>query len=104
MAVPTVLGIASIRVYTVSEAAGDGLLAREKVWLSLNVYTWKKPLSHPLSCCILPSSSFSLLTPAERLQPSYTVCSGALSSREARCHRERVNYSERERTAVRTGC
>lgn len=37
VAVPTVLGIASIRVYTVSEAPVDGLVAREKVRLSFNV-------------------------------------------------------------------
>ncbi|XP_040903747.1 MICOS complex subunit MIC27 [Toxotes jaculatrix] len=35
VAVPTVLGIASIRVYTVSEAPADGLVTREK----LNIYT-----------------------------------------------------------------
>ncbi|CAJ1058269.1 MICOS complex subunit MIC27 isoform X7 [Xyrichtys novacula] len=35
VAVPTVLGIASIRVYTVSEASTDGLVTREK----LNIYT-----------------------------------------------------------------
>lgn len=34
MAVPTVLGIASIRVYTISEAPTDGLITREK----LNIY------------------------------------------------------------------
>lgn len=36
MAVPTVLGIASIRVYTVSEAPAPGLVSREKVRPSLN--------------------------------------------------------------------
>uniref|UniRef100_A0A8D3AHN1 MICOS complex subunit n=1 Tax=Scophthalmus maximus TaxID=52904 RepID=A0A8D3AHN1_SCOMX len=35
VAVPTVLGIASIRVYTVSEAPADGLVTREK----LNIYS-----------------------------------------------------------------
>uniref|UniRef100_A0A3B4YLM6 MICOS complex subunit n=1 Tax=Seriola lalandi dorsalis TaxID=1841481 RepID=A0A3B4YLM6_SERLL len=35
VAVPTVLGIASIRVYTVSEAPADGLVTREQ----LNIYT-----------------------------------------------------------------
>ncbi|XP_010780889.1 MICOS complex subunit MIC27 [Notothenia coriiceps] len=35
LAVPTVMGIASIRVYTVSEAPTDGLLTRER----LNIYT-----------------------------------------------------------------
>ncbi|XP_074530335.1 MICOS complex subunit MIC27 [Halichoeres trimaculatus] len=35
VAVPTVLGIASIRVYTISEAPTDGLITREK----LNIYT-----------------------------------------------------------------
>ena len=34
MAVPTVLGIASIRVYTVNEAPAEGLVSREKVQLS----------------------------------------------------------------------
>lgn len=37
VAVPTVLGIASIRVYTVSEAPADGLVSREKVSLSFNI-------------------------------------------------------------------
>lgn len=37
MAVPTVLGIASIRVYTVSEAPAEGLVTREKVRLSHHV-------------------------------------------------------------------
>lgn len=32
MAVPAVLGIASVRVYTVREASADGLITREKVW------------------------------------------------------------------------
>lgn len=36
VAVPTVLGIASIRVYTVSEEPVDGLVSREKVCLSFN--------------------------------------------------------------------
>ena len=33
VAVPTVLGIASIRVYTVKEVSADGLVTREKVYL-----------------------------------------------------------------------
>lgn len=37
VAVPTVLGIASIRVYTVSEAPADGLVSREKVGGSFNI-------------------------------------------------------------------
>lgn len=37
VAVPTVLGIASIRVYTVSEAPADGLVSREKVGLSFTI-------------------------------------------------------------------
>lgn len=37
VAVPTVLGIASIRVYTVSEVPTDGLVTREKVRLSKDV-------------------------------------------------------------------
>lgn len=37
VAVPTVLGIASIRVYTVSEAPADGLVPREKVALPFNI-------------------------------------------------------------------
>lgn len=36
VAVPAVLGIASIRVYTVSEESADGLVPREKVCLSFN--------------------------------------------------------------------
>lgn len=36
VAVPTVLGIASIRVYTVSEEPADGLVSREKVCPSFN--------------------------------------------------------------------
>nr|QCP69324.1 apolipoprotein O-like protein [Lateolabrax maculatus] len=43
VAVPTVLSIASIRVYTVSEAPTDGLITREK----LNIYT-------PLPQCAQP--------------------------------------------------
>ncbi|XP_067375114.1 MICOS complex subunit MIC27 isoform X2 [Channa argus] len=39
VAVPTVLGIASIRVYTVSEVPADGLAMREK----LNIYTPPPP-------------------------------------------------------------
>ena len=39
MAVPTVMGIASIRVYTVSQVPTDGLVTREKVWLSQNVWS-----------------------------------------------------------------
>ncbi|XP_068181501.1 MICOS complex subunit MIC27 isoform X2 [Antennarius striatus] len=39
VAVPTVLGIASIRVYTVEEAPADGLVSREK----LNFYTQLAP-------------------------------------------------------------
>lgn len=37
MAVPTVLSIASIRVYTVREESTDGLVPREKVWLPQNI-------------------------------------------------------------------
>lgn len=37
VAVPTVLGIASVRVYTVSEAPADGLVTREKVRPSVNI-------------------------------------------------------------------
>lgn len=37
VAVPTVLGIASIRVYTVSQAPADGVVTREKVWKYLNI-------------------------------------------------------------------
>nr|XP_019941986.1 PREDICTED: MICOS complex subunit MIC27 [Paralichthys olivaceus] len=49
LAVPTVLGIASIRVYTVSEAPADGLVPREK----LNIYT---PLSQSAEVGFVPES------------------------------------------------
>ncbi|XP_026186124.1 MICOS complex subunit MIC27 isoform X2 [Mastacembelus armatus] len=47
VAVPTVLGIASIRVYAVREAPADGLVVREK----LNVYT---PLPQPAQVQFVP--------------------------------------------------
>lgn len=41
VAVPTVLGIASIRVYTESPGPVDGLVTREKVRLTQNLQqTW----------------------------------------------------------------
>ncbi|XP_062249797.1 MICOS complex subunit MIC27 [Platichthys flesus] len=49
VAVPAVLGIASIRVYTVSEAPADGLVTREK----LNIYT---PLSQSAEVQYVPES------------------------------------------------
>ncbi|CAB1424664.1 unnamed protein product [Pleuronectes platessa] len=49
VAVPAVLGIASIRVYTVSEAPADGLVTREK----LNIYT---PLSQSAEVQFVPES------------------------------------------------
>ncbi|XP_053285271.1 MICOS complex subunit MIC27 [Pleuronectes platessa] len=49
VAVPAVLGIASIRVYTVSEAPAGGLVTREK----LNIYT---PLSQSAEVQFVPES------------------------------------------------
>ena len=46
VAVPTVLSIASIRVYTVKEAPTDGV-TREKVWLSYKV---SRSVRRELSC------------------------------------------------------
>lgn len=57
VAVPTVLGIASIRVYTVSEAPADGLVSREKVALPFNISP--------------PSARWSLLI---NLNVAFTFC------------------------------
>lgn len=49
VAVPTVLGIASFRVYTVNEVPAEGLVSREKVQLS------------GISICSMTDLSFTLL-------------------------------------------
>lgn len=59
VAVPTVLGIASIRVYTVSEAPADGLVPREKVGPSFNVS---------------PSSGLQLLLITSMLHSPFCLC------------------------------
>lgn len=53
VAVPTVLGIASVRVYTVSEAPADGLVSREKVGLSFNISPSSSgQMLHSPSACV----------------------------------------------------
>uniref|UniRef100_A0A672JB79 MICOS complex subunit n=1 Tax=Salarias fasciatus TaxID=181472 RepID=A0A672JB79_SALFA len=73
VAVPTVLGIASIRVYTVSEAPTDGV-RREK----LNIYT---PLPPPAQVKFLPESPGAiengLTTVREGVLPAYQAVKGA---------------------------
>ena len=82
VAVPTVLGIASIRVYTVSEVSTDGLIAREKVCLSpLLKYSRRQLLAIHLT--ITPDNNMLTLplSPAEHLPPTATVSSGSLCAR-----------------------
>ncbi|KAM6999970.1 MICOS complex subunit MIC27 [Tautogolabrus adspersus] len=77
VAVPTVLGIASIRVYTVSEAHTDGLITREK----LNIYT---PLPQSAPAQFVPERAGSIqrgLTSArESIQPFVQAVKGACVS------------------------
>uniref|UniRef100_A0A665WIN6 MICOS complex subunit n=2 Tax=Echeneis naucrates TaxID=173247 RepID=A0A665WIN6_ECHNA len=77
VAVPTVLGIASIRVYTVSEAPPDGLVAREK----LNVYT---PLPQCAEVHFVPERpgviEGGLTTTREKILPVVQAVKGACVS------------------------
>ncbi|XP_035525200.1 MICOS complex subunit MIC27 isoform X2 [Morone saxatilis] len=77
VAVPTVLSIASIRVYTVREAATDGLVTREK----LNIYT---PLPQSAQPHFAPESpgviQNGLTTARERIQPFFQAVKGACVS------------------------
>ena len=56
VAVPAVLGIASIRVYTVSEAPTDGLVTREKVMARM------KPPGDLLRDCLVPVTELLHIT------------------------------------------
>lgn len=73
VAVPTVLGIASIRVYTVSEAPTDGV-SREK----LNIYA---PLSPSSQTKLVPGNpgviESGLTTAREAVLPAYQTVKGA---------------------------
>lgn len=82
VAVPTVLGIASIRVYTVSEVPTDGLITREKVGLSpLLRYSRRQLLAIHLT--LAPDNNMLTLplSPAEHLQPAATVYSGSVCAK-----------------------
>ncbi|KAM3613250.1 uncharacterized protein V6R79_023004 [Siganus canaliculatus] len=77
VAVPTVLGIASIRVYTVKEVPADGLVPREK----LNIYT---PLSSSAQLQFVPEKpgviQSGLTTVRESIQPVAQAVKGAYVS------------------------
>ncbi|XP_063733146.1 MICOS complex subunit MIC27 isoform X2 [Eleginops maclovinus] len=77
LAVPTVMGIASIRVYTVSEAPSDGLVTREK----LNIYT---PLPTSAQTLFVPESpgviQNGLTSAREGIQPFVQAVKGACIS------------------------
>ncbi|XP_041846473.1 MICOS complex subunit MIC27 [Melanotaenia boesemani] len=74
VAVPTVLGIASIRVYTVNEASADGMVTREK----LNIYT---PLQGSAQTKFVPDSpgviERGLTTTRESVLPLVQAVKGA---------------------------
>lgn len=81
VAVPTVLGIASIRVYTVSEAPTDGLFTREKVCLSpLLKHSRRQLLAFWLTVSPHTNVLPLLLSPVERLHPSAKLCSRSVCS------------------------
>lgn len=77
VAVPTVLGIASIRVYTVSEAPTGGLVTREK----LNIYT---PLLQSAPAQFVPGRpgviESRLTTVRESILPFFQAVQGAFVS------------------------
>ncbi|XP_030595183.1 MICOS complex subunit MIC27 isoform X2 [Archocentrus centrarchus] len=77
VAVPTVLGIASIRVYTVKEAPTDGLVTRER----LNVYT---PLPQSNQATFVPESpgvfESGVTTARESVLPFVKAVKGACIS------------------------
>ncbi|KAM9850309.1 MICOS complex subunit MIC27 isoform 2-T2 [Aulostomus maculatus] len=77
VAVPTVLGIASIRVYTVSDAPIDGLITREK----LNIYN---PLPKSAQAQFVPDSpgaiESGLTTVRESILPLVKAVKGACVS------------------------
>ncbi|XP_074504112.1 MICOS complex subunit MIC27 isoform X7 [Sebastes fasciatus] len=81
VAVPTVLGIASIRVYTVSELPTDGLVTREK----LNIYTPLPQFAHALFVPERPGVIQSGLTTArETVAPYVQAVQGACVSVKTR--------------------
>ncbi|GLD72128.1 MICOS complex subunit MIC27-like protein, partial [Lates japonicus] len=77
VAVPTVLGIATIRVYTVSEAPADGLVTQEK----LNIYT---PLPQSAQAQFVPERpgaiESGLTTARETILPFAQAVKGACVS------------------------
>ncbi|XP_054453489.1 MICOS complex subunit MIC27 isoform X2 [Anoplopoma fimbria] len=81
VAVPTVMGIASIRVYTVSEVPTDGLVTREK----LNLYT---PLPQSAQARFVPERpgviQSGLTTARERILPLVQAVKGACVSVKTR--------------------
>lgn len=104
VAVPTVLGIASIRVYTVSEAPAEGLVTREKVRLSPNFsrcVVWQHRGVHWTAAS---QNNISPLSSAERLHTSAAGCPGTVCPWETRCYWEWSNCSQREHTAIGPGC
>jgi len=99
VAVPTVMGIASIHVYTVSDVPADGLVTREKVRSSPMGQAKSDVRKNGLINHVpLP------LPPAEHLQPAAAVRSGPVCSREAGCYSDWVNDSERAHTTSGPGC
>lgn len=91
VAVPTVLGIASIHVYPVSDAPADGLAPREKVH-----WSWSERLAIDVTVASLNKVLSLLLSPVERLQPSAKVCSGSFCSRYTRSDWKCLYCNERE--------
>ncbi|KAI4819021.1 hypothetical protein KUCAC02_004302 [Chaenocephalus aceratus] len=81
LAIPTVMGIASIRVYTVSEAPTDGLLTREK----LNIYT---PLPMSAQALFVPETpgviQNGLTTARQGIRPFVQAVKGACISVKTR--------------------
>ncbi|KAM6923996.1 MICOS complex subunit Mic27-like [Xenentodon cancila] len=77
VAIPTVLGIASIRVYTVTETPAEGLVSREK----LNIYT---PLAGSSQAKFAPNSPGAIergiTTTRESLLPLFQSVKGACVS------------------------
>ncbi|XP_068442417.1 MICOS complex subunit MIC27 [Clinocottus analis] len=81
VAVPMVMGIASIRVYTVSEVPADGLVTRE----NLNIYS---PLPSSAQTQFVPETAGviqrGLTTARESIQPVFQAVKGACVSVKTR--------------------
>lgn len=103
VAVPAVLGIASIRIYQVKEKPTEGLLPRERVRcpnIPTGLFLQNSLPQIKLFVQVHIYIVIMLLLPVEHLHPTAPVCPSSGCSGTAWYHPEWHNNSQREHPAI----